>query len=123
MSRTQIIDFQGNKLFYMDFTNLKSAEEVMNVITEARSYIVRQPASSILALTNIEGMHFNNQVKDLFSDFVKQNKPYIKCSAVIGVDGLKQILYNGIMKVTGRDVKAFSTMSIAKSWLISTGKN
>jgi len=123
MLRTQVIDFQGNKIFYMDFTNLKSVNEIVNVMNEAKSYIFKQPPSSVLALTNIEGMHFNNQVKDVFSEFVKQNKPYIKNSAVVGVDGLKQILYNGIMKLTGRDVKAFSTMSVAKSWLISGKKN
>jgi len=119
MLRTQVIDFQGKKIFYMDFTNLKSVDEIQDVMNEAKSYIFKQPPSSILALTNIEGMHFNNHIRDVFSEFVKLNKPYIKHSAVVGVEGLKQILYNGIMKLTGRDVKAFSTLSIAKSWLIS----
>jgi len=119
MPRAQIIDFQGAKIFYMDFTNLSSAEEVSKLMEECKSFIRSQPLASVTALTNIEGMHFNNQIKDLFSDFVKNNKPYIKNSAVVGVDGLKQIVYNGVMKLTGRNVKAFSTLSIAKSWLIS----
>lgn len=119
MGRTQIVDLQGHKIYYMDFSNLNSTDEIIKVINEAKSFIRCQPPGSVTALTNIDGMHFNNDIKDLFADFVKSNKPYIKVSAVVGVTGLKQIVYNGVMKLTGRDVKAFSNMSVAKSWLIS----
>mgnify|MGYP001766201937 CR=1 FL=1 len=119
MKRTQIIDFQGTKIFYMDFGNISSVEEIVSTMNESKDYIRRQPLGSVIALTNIGGMHFNNTIRDLFADFIKSNKPYIKHSAVVGVDGLKQIVYNGVMKITGRNVKAFSNASIAKSWLVS----
>lgn len=52
-----------------------------------------------------------------FQDFVKGNKPYVKASAVVGLSGLQQIVYNGIMKITGREIKSFSTLAEAKDWL------
>jgi hypothetical protein len=43
----------------------------------------------------------------------------MKMSAVVGVTGLKQIVFNGLMKLTGRDVKSFNSVDDAKRWLAS----
>ena len=105
----------------MDFSNLKNPSEIQNLIKESTSYIRLQAPASVLTLTNIQGMHFNTEIKGLFNDFIKGNKPYVKAGAVIGISGMQQIIYNGLMKVTGRDIKAFETAEEAKNWL--TGKN
>jgi hypothetical protein len=119
MKKTQIVIHQGKNVFYMDFSMLNSVEEISDVMNDAKEFIYKQPLSSIFALSNIDGMHFNNQIKDLFTEFVKNNKPYIKASAIVGITGLKQIVFNGLMRITGRDIKSFSTIEQAKSWLIS----
>jgi hypothetical protein len=119
MERTLNINHQGKNIYYMDFGSLQKVEEINSVIAEAKQYIQKQTPSSILALTNLEGMHFNNQIKELFTDFVKGNKPYVKASAIIGIHGLKQIVFNGIMKITGRDLRSFSDIESAKTFLVS----
>jgi hypothetical protein len=118
MARTLNINHQGKNIYYMDFGSLQKVEEINAVIAEAKQYILNQSPSSILALTNLEGMHFNNQIKDLFTDFVKGNKPFVKASAIVGIHGLKQIVFNGVMKITGRDLRSFSDIESAKSFLI-----
>lgn len=105
----------------MDFTNLNNPLDIKNLINESVRYIRIQPISSVLTLTNIQGMHFSKEIKDLFNDFIKGNKPYVKASAVIGMSGMQQIVYNGLMRVTGRDIKAFASAEEAKNWL--AGKN
>ncbi len=119
MNRTQSITFKGKSIFFMDYTGLKSEVEIKAVIEEAKLFIRKQPLGSTISLANIDQMHFNNQIKDLFMDLVKGNKPYMKASAIVGVSGLKQILFNGIMKMTGRDVKSFNDENQAKEWLIA----
>jgi len=119
MSRTQSINFKGKSIFFMDYTGLRSEAEIKSVIEEAKSFIRKQPLGSTISLANINQMHFNNQIKDLFMDLVKGNKPYMKASAIVGVTGLKQILFNGIMKMSGRDVKSFDNEDQAKEWLIT----
>jgi hypothetical protein len=64
-------------------------------------------------------MHFNNDVKEIFAAFAKGNKDYIKASAVIGVSGLRQFMFNNIMKISGRDVKSFNDPNAAKDWLLN----
>jgi hypothetical protein len=121
MSKAQQLVHNGKTIFHMDFSNLKDPVEIKNLINESVRHIRNQPPASVLTLTNIEGMHFNNEIKDLFNDFIKGNKPYVKAGAVLGVAGLQQIIYNSLMKVTGRDIKAFSKSEEAKNWLV--GKN
>jgi len=119
MNRTQTINYQGKTIFLLDFSNLSAIDEINAVAHEAKAFIHRQAPHSQYTLTNIEGMHFNNQIKDIFVELAKSNKPYVRAGAIVGVTGMKQILFNGIMKLTGRDIKSFSSAEQAKSWLVA----
>lgn len=118
MTRYQTMVHGGKIIFCMDFSDLKGIEEIKGVIDNSIKYIRSQPPGSVLALTNIRDMHFSNEIRDEFNVFVKGNKPYIKASAVVGLSGLQQIVYNGLMKITGRDIKSFNTIEEAKAWLV-----
>jgi hypothetical protein len=117
-SRTQQINYKGKVIFMMDFSNLKDKNEIQELISESIIFIRSQPRGSLLTFTNLSGMFFNNEVRDLFTNFLKGNKPYIKGGAVVGLNGLQQIVYNGLMKLTGRDIKSFSNDLSAKEWLV-----
>jgi len=117
MSRTQLINHKGKVIHQIDFSNLTQVPEIKEVVNESASYIRSQPIGSVLTLTKIIDMHFSNEIRDIFDTFMKGNKPYVKGGAVVGLNGLQQIVYNGLMKITGRDIKSFSSESIAKDWL------
>ena len=119
MGGTKIINHKGISIFYMDFSNAKSLNEVITIIDESISFIRKQPQGSVVALTNLQDMYFNNEVKNTFSTFLAGNKPYIKRSAVFGMSGLARILFNGLMKITGRDVRSFEKMEDAKNFLVN----
>jgi hypothetical protein len=117
MARTQEVKHNGKLIFFMDFSNLNNVKDINVIISESVNYIRNKQKASLYCLTNISGMHFSNEIKELFQNFVNGNKPYVKASAVVGLSGLQQILYNGMMKITGRDIKSFSTIDQAKEWL------
>jgi hypothetical protein len=119
MDRTQIIHYQGKKILFIDFSNLQTADEIRAIAQDVKTYIHAQPPMSAYTLATIEGMHFNGEIKDIFFDLVKSNKPYVKAGAIVGVSGLRQVVFNGIMKMTGRDTRSFSTLQLAKDWLAS----
>ncbi len=120
MSRIQKVSHKGISIYRMDFSNISSVDEIRDIMTESAIYIRNQPKGSVFTLTNIAGMHFSSEIKDLFGEFIKGNKPYVKAGAVVGVSGLQQILYNGLMKVTGRDIRSFSDDLTAREWLVGT---
>jgi hypothetical protein len=119
MERLQILNYQGKKILFIDFSNLQSIEEIGEVMNDIQSYVHVQPPLSVYSLTTLEGMHFNNTIKEMFAEIAKSNKPYVKAGAIVGITGLKQIMFNGIMKLSGRDVKCFDSIEQAKSWLAS----
>jgi flavodoxin len=71
----------------------------------------------VFTLTDVTNTTFNSKVSDAMKEFVVHNKPYIVASAVVGVTGLKQIIYNAVMKFSGRKLTAFDSLAEAKDWL------
>jgi hypothetical protein len=53
-------------------------------------------------------------LKELF----KSITPYIKASAVMGVTGVKWIIVQSLIKLTGRDIKLFDNRKQALEWLV-----
>lgn len=119
MSRTQQLEHKGKTIFYMDFSNAAHAAEIRDIMTESVQYIRTQPPCSVLTISNVTGMRFSNEIKELFNEFLKDNKPYIKASAVIGLNGL-QLIFNGLLKITGRHINVFNSTEEAKEWLVNS---
>lgn len=113
------IKHKGESIYFMDFEGLKTLEDFKGLIDASKNHIRSQAPNSVVALTSMEGMHFNKDIRDMIADFIGGNKPYMKVSAVYGINGLLRIVYNGVTKLTGRDVRAFDTKEKALEWLTS----
>ena len=119
MEKVQVVNYQGYKIIFIDFNGLKSVDEITLVIEIAKPFIRNNPTNSVYTLSNLNGMHFNNSIRDLFTQFTGGNKEYVKASAIIGVSGLQNIMINAINKLTGRKLKSFPDELSAKNWLVS----
>ncbi|MCU4177483.1 STAS/SEC14 domain-containing protein [Carboxylicivirga sp. N1Y90] len=119
MERISFISQGGKKIIYMDFSGLREFKDINPIIESSKEYIRAQAENSAFTLTNMDGMHFNSDIKNAFSSFIGDNKPYVKAGAVIGLSGLLRIIYNGVNRLTGRDIKSFDTKEEAVEWLVS----
>jgi hypothetical protein len=106
----------GKELVYLDFSGCTSAT-LPPLIEEAKRLIAARPEKSVCVLTNVIGTELSRTTSQIIKDFATQNKPYVKASAVIGVEGLKKIIYNAVQAVSGRHISSFDTMEQAKDWL------
>lgn len=122
-NRTEILKFNDIEIFYIDFKGLKLVEEFQVVMEESAQFIRSQPSHSVYTLTDISGMRFNSDVKNEIQEFVKGNRPYVKAGCVVGVSGLLSIMFNAIMKVTGRDLKAVGSIQEGKEWILMNHNN
>ena len=118
MKRTQITNYKGHDVFHMDFSNTMNEQEINPILVESKEYIHSKPYNSILAVTNMTNMFYNKNVASNFTKFVKGNKPYIIKSSVYGMSGLASIVFNSIMKLTGRDIRTFKTKDDALEYLM-----
>ena len=113
------IKYQNIEIVYVDFSNIRNQEKIYQAIDYAGNYIRRQLPRSIYTLTNITGMYFNTDIFNRVSVYARQNAPYVKGSAVVGLNGLMQIFYNNFSLISGRNVKAFSSEAEAKEFLLN----
>ncbi len=118
MSRVQMVMHKGKKLIYLDFSGCKSAE-LGPIIEEAKRVIASQPKESALILSNVTDVELNKDSSAVMKDFTTHNKPYVKASAIVGVDGLKKIIYNAVQAVSGRHISSFDTLDHARDWLVT----
>ncbi len=118
MERIQFVQHKGKKILYLNLTNAKPPE-ILQLVREATPLIAKQPAKSLLTITDARNMNFDNESTEALKLFAKHNGPYVIAGAVLGVSGLKKIIYNAVLKFSGRNLVAFDTPDQAKDWLVT----
>lgn len=116
MERIRFIEHKGKKILHLDFTRAR-ADEVMDIIRKAKTVIAAQPERSIRTLTDVTDLMFNTAAAEAMKEFASHNKPYVAAAAVVGVTGLKQIIYNAVVRLSGRNLVAFDSSAQARDWL------
>jgi hypothetical protein len=112
----QFIKYKGCPILQIDFEGCQPPE-FLERIRFAGSVIAGQPLRSVRSLTLVKDARFNNQVSEAMKRYTTHNKPYVRIAAVVGLSGLQEILYNVIIKVTGREVATFRHVEEAKEFL------
>ncbi len=117
MPEISFIIHKGVKILYEDFSNGKP-DELLLAIEKAKEIIASQPLNSVLALVNVKDGHFDTRITSALKEFAKVNKPYIKVAAVYGVEGLKEVIFRGLLAFSGRkNFVLCKTLEEAKDFL------
>ena len=119
MGRVRADIHNYKRIIYIDFSNLNtsSTAEIAKVIDEAKQTIKINPLNSVLTLTNVTGVFFNKEILEMMMQYLAENKPYIKASAIIGAEGLRKIAVNSAERFSMRDLHLFDSEIEAKNWL------
>ncbi|MCL6589855.1 MAG: hypothetical protein K6U80_07875 [Firmicutes bacterium] len=114
------IDYKGKKILYINYQPLNNDKaKVYKLIEGCAAEELRQPDKSVLALTNVEGFHFDMDVLKKFKESVAKTKIKEKKVALIGVKGLLKVAYNFVVSLTDPTTKVFDTEAEAKEWLVA----
>ena len=89
----------------------------MQTMEHAKKVISSKPRQSLLTLTDVTNARFNEEVGDGMKQFTAHNKPYVKAGAVVGVSGLKRIIFSAVMAFSKRNLQTFDDIEQAKHWL------
>ncbi len=102
----------------LDMSGCNSAQ-LAHVIELGRRFIEQAAPNSLLTMTDVTRIIVREQsIHDLVA-FVRQNKPYVRAAAVVGVSGLTRSILATTNILTGRAIKAFDTRLKALQWLTS----
>ena len=101
MENYEWMEKNGKKILYMRVAS-KNIEELNTKIEEFREVITRQPEHSLLTISDVTNGHFDKSMKGQLQTFVAANEPYVKMSVIVGLQGLQKIVYDSVLRVTGR---------------------
>jgi len=119
MPRTRFIEHAGRKILLLDFTRIADTQTALDAIAEARAVVARQqPDGSLLTLTHVEGAHFDSGVLKAIRELAEHNRPYVRAAAVVGLSGLTKVVFNTMVHLTGRNLRAFEDLDAAKAYLV-----
>ena len=119
MERIEEFERDGKKFVYLDFSGIKYNEEFIETTRAVHSVIKKYPQQSVYTITNIENIRFDSNSKELITDFLKDNAPYVKCGVIIGLDGIKKMMIKTVMKLSGRTNLNFAfTKEGAIDWIL-----
>jgi len=112
----KLIEYKSKSILYTDFSGQKHSQ-VFIIMAELQKIVSNHPEKSVLALTNVFETEYNTEIIQAMKEFLKHNQPYVKASAVIGLGKYYQIIFQGILTLTGRSVNTFNDKQSALEWL------
>lgn len=104
-------------LCYLEFQDIKSAEEALAVISDARQAIAAMPPFSLRVLTDVTGSHMSLTVIAAMQDLARANAPHVTKSVVVGLSLPHRVALRQIRRLTGRDIREFTDRAEAEAFL------
>ncbi len=116
MERITFIRHGEREILLLDFSATRPPEAI-SIIEHAKGVISSRPENSLLTLTDVTDIRFNDELSQKMKEFTVHNKPYVRAAAVVGVTGLKRIIFNAVLAFSRRNITAFDDRESAKRWL------
>ena len=119
MAGAQWITHKGGRIFLIDFSR-SGIGEINATIAQAKPLIAKAPPLSILCLVDTTGSKFDIQISKAIQNFSEHNKPYMKMTALVGVEGLQKVIYFAVLTFTKRtNIVLKNSREEALDWLMA----
>jgi hypothetical protein len=113
------VDYEELRLVYLDFSEMQT-DVIPGFLEKCKDFVRNLPQKSVLFLVNAYHIDFTTKNIRDFTQFSKYNAYYAKATAVIGMDSVKQTLYNVALTLADRDkekIQYFRNEEDGKAWL------
>lgn len=115
MSKVEIVQAYGKRIVQIDFNGC-GPEQFGSVLAEAERVIRSEPRSP-RALTLVGDTHFAPEAVAELTRFATQVTPLLEASAVVGLTGVKKVIFGGIKEHYHAPLGVFEDAEQAKQWL------
>jgi hypothetical protein len=118
LDRIRFIEHQGKQVLLVDASQM-SAKEVEKIAMLVPSYVTSEPLGSVLVLADFTGAEFNRIAIDRLKESAVFDRPHVKRSAWVGIEGLPHVFYEHMKNFSQRDLPSFKTREEALEWLVT----
>lgn len=116
MDRAKFVEHKGTQVFTMDCRDA-SLEEMNAIIEECILQVRSQPEKSVLTLTIAGGITFSGETISRLKGLARDNTPYVKAGAIVGVTGLYKVVFNAVAMFSKRRFDLYDTVEEAMDFL------
>lgn len=116
MKRAEHVVHKSKRIFIMDCTNA-SLQEMNTVIDDCIRQVRSQPEKSVLTLTIAGNTAFSGETIAKLKELARDNTPYVKAGAVVGITGLYKVVFNAVAMFSKRRFYLFDTAEEALDFL------
>ena len=116
--RIEEFTIDGKNFMYVDVSNIKQNSGFVDVVERVKPLIRQYPEKSVYMILNIANIRFDTETKKIAEEGLTHNGPYVKYGTIIGVDGIKKIMFSAVLKISGRDMSIFFSKEQAIAWLL-----
>jgi hypothetical protein len=120
MPDVNFIDHGGEKILLIDFSNTQNYQSIVET-AERAIQLVRSinQQKSIRGLLDLSGTPLNKVVRETMRKMSKNNGPYMKSVAFVGLGIVLSLLFKVLLFMSGKsNHRVFSTRHDAFDWLI-----
>ncbi|BDG03156.1 hypothetical protein [Anaeromyxobacter oryzae] len=116
--RVTLTSHAGKQIVQIDFNGCTPGT-FAPIIQDAQRVITASPRGAVLALTLLESVRFDPATVLEMERFVSTVQPYLKANALVGITGMKKVVFNGVKTLYRAPVELFDDATAAKAWLLS----
>ena len=115
--RIRFISHKGKKILLVDCSGCPP-DELERITRLVPQYVATNPKGSLLLLADFTGAKFHKSIMDTIKEGIVLDRPYLKRSAWVGIDGLPKVFYENLKSFSQRDLPTFKTREEALEWLV-----
>ena len=115
--RIRFVEHQGKRILLVDVSQC-TPREVEKLALLVPSYVTSEPRGSVLLLADFTGAEFDRIAIDRLKEAAVFDRPHLKRSAWVGIEGLPAVFFEHIKNFSRRDLPTFKTREEAMDWLV-----
>ena len=116
-SRIEWIEHKGKPILVNDLTGLTD-KEIAEQMIKYEKVVLDMKETHIHVLSDITNATFGPSSMSELKRIVISTKSYVSKYAIVGVIGIKSILFNAVKQFAKKNLNSFNTIEEAKDWLI-----
>ena len=110
---------EGKTFVYINLIGLKSNIEFYRALDEVKDFMIRYQPKSVYTIVDIHDIMFDTVTRDIFVEMGMINKNYVIKGAIIGVDGIKKIMFKRIFQRVNSPLEYQPNVEAAVKWLLA----
>lgn len=116
MERCCYVAHRGKQILIMDCSQLQPGD-FGPIIDECARKVQSKQHNSVLTLTIAGGGRFDSDTVQRLQTLTKDNAPYVRKSAIVGITGLQHVVLTTVSLFSNRKFNLFNDLEEAKDFL------